>query len=599
MRFVKEGIQHLQASKFHRAPRSRPPTNDNRSAIERIAPHPHLSHSDSDISGDQAHTVQSPEDNDRAQFLGILPDPYTLAAQLNYVNWLDFKYHKDYPSQATHVIDVLMGEPIQFSVNSGSANQLKVRMMARQMEADTRRERPQDRTQYLATMSQRPLPERIRINSIPLLSVLSDLMSSSLEGVEEHMGQSLIILRPFKILAQYEVEIRKRYEELKYLQQNSTEDLPSLAETGLQASNPDAVPNTREDKDTRDCPGIQEAQIPKTLVDTYQPSGPRQDDRQSHHGIQYNDDTIATQHLSCLIKFIDTEIQGARKRIQALEAEATQKLFFWDLWYLFKAGDEVLYQQAGRSRYTERDREVQEVQLIEQVYRVVKIETHGHRDLPPASALRRWSGSGNTQEMILKCIRIDFDGKSLGPVEADITIEGFEGQKSITSLAAYPLRFARPHDLRRQCVSKGEMFLDIVNIKHMNYMGLTLGTRDEVDGQVVIDFDEAFSKHSEWTPRVKNLLEDPPEVTYARIPCTGSCCAGDWVHEDYLIDRDRVNDYMEHLMPHNRGDPPSLAIHPWSLAELKSNRALITEAELVIMSRRVFGFLLHSRKWGE
>ncbi|KAK5657447.1 hypothetical protein OQA88_3019 [Cercophora sp. LCS_1] len=108
----------------------------------------------------------------------------------------------------------------------------------------------------------------------------------------------------------------------------------------------------------------------------------------------------------------------------------------------------------------------------------------------------------------LHCVYIDFDGKCIGPVSRLFEITRFDGECDITSLGVYALCYAGGA-LRQRLIVRGRMFLEVAGVKHMHYKGLTLDMRDEVDSQVVIDFEEAFVAHgnSEWRPQVKQLID--------------------------------------------------------------------------------------------
>ncbi|KAK7740449.1 hypothetical protein SLS53_005290 [Cytospora paraplurivora] len=152
----------------------------------------------------------------------------------------------------------------------------------------------------------------------------------------------------------------------------------------------------------------------------------------------------------------------------------------------------------------------------------------------------------------------------------------------------------------------------------MYYAGPTLGIRDEVESQVVIDFDTAFSvddeKQQAWKPHLDILLGTPiskdpnqreDDDDDGDLDCRAACCTGDYVYNDTDIDDKQMRDYINGLLPNADGpnEQPSIAIIPRPLAELKSGPGKIYDAisddERVIMSYRVFGFVLRSREWGK
>lgn len=515
-----------------------------------------------------------------------LPEPHLLQAQLNHVGWSQFKYQKDHPDQATHVIDVLIEEPgVSSSEYAPSGNQW-LQIMAQHMKADTHNIRAADPHQFLATRGQRPLPERIRINSISIIAVLSAIM-----GFHTDLDKPFVIPRPFKSLTYHENDIRERLQQLEAECHESYGRLSHDRDIAL-ASDQSAI----EDGQIR-FRGSKDKNVVEDTVDgsgeNYEVPPPPHAKQSSSiepqpsdgNEVSHTHGVAVLQHLRCLLEFIEAEIHSTMERFQAFGKGVSPKAFFSDLWYLFHPGDDLIRQKG------------------QQACRIISIQTLGHYSAPPKLQGRQWSmwsksETNNAEAIILNIVYIDFDGSSVGPVQEEVTIYRYDGQKSVYSLSVYPLRLAQTPDLRLQLVSKGKMFVDFINMKHMIYTGLTLDTRDDIDGEVMIDFEEALSVQEEWMTRIDNVLESPPKHQ-RQAECAAECCNGDFIDEDFRVDQNRNEDYMSRLIPRSRDQPPPMSIYPWTVAEVKNNKGLITEGEFLIMSRRTLGFILHSRKWGE
>jgi hypothetical protein len=323
--------------------------------------------------------------------------------------------------------------------------------------------------------------------------------------------------------------------------------------------------------------------------------------------------TIALDHLKCLLNFMDSNISAKQAY---LNSPNCSKVFFSDLWYLFRPGVVVI----GRDG--------------KQAYRVINVTSARHRVVP---SWQTWFwNSGDKKKKApfsTTCVYIDFDGKNLGPVSKTFDFKRFDGEMDVTSLPVYPLRF---HPLRRtdfsdtewkefellppekrymhQLISRGAKFLEVVGVKAMYYAGPTLGIRDDVESQVVIDFETAFSvddkKQQEWKPNLEVLLgnpvpEDQEDDREDDIGCTSECCRYEYVHDDTYVDLKAREAYVNGLLPKTGGlnEQPSVAIIPQPLGELRNgpgkNDYSISDDERVIMSYRVFGFVLRSRQWGK
>ncbi|GJC94819.1 AAA family ATPase [Colletotrichum higginsianum] len=306
----------------------------------------------------------------------------------------------------------------------------------------------------------------------------------------------------------------------------------------------------------------------------------------------------ALLHLRCLIQFIDTEIEPKRNYINSSQCTL---IHFHDLWYLFKPGDKVISQEE------------------KQVYVVLAVQTPYHKVEEP---WERWNrprvvaknpdsdsdggndeNEGDDNPFILSCAYIDFDGKAFGPVAKKFNISPFGELKSIKSLPVYPLRYAREPQARQNIALRGQMLLDVAKFKAMYYVGATLDNRDEIDSQVVIDFNEALAdedRRKAWEPKIA-----PPSTSmrYAgethNKPCLGLCCVEQSVHLGYFVDLEMTENYVKTLIPANSLQSPSLLMSPRSLEDTLESRRELTETEFLVMTYRVFGFVLRSRKWAQ
>ncbi|KAF7956546.1 hypothetical protein EAE96_003881 [Botrytis aclada] len=137
----------------------------------------------------------------------------------------------------------------------------------------------------------------------------------------------------------------------------------------------------------------------------------------------------------------------------------------------------------------------------------------------------------------------------------------------------------------------------------MHFAGLTLDTRDEVDSQVIIDFEEALLQHEDWIPCIENLADLAPRPEAKReveayITCYSGCCRNEECHDDSYAERNRKEEFIESQHSAVRWGNSSLVIVPRSLKEAQDNN-LPSQDELLIMTYRVFGFILRSRKWAK
>ncbi|KAF5494460.1 hypothetical protein CGCS363_v009071 [Colletotrichum siamense] len=182
-----------------------------------------------------------------------------------------------------------------------------------------------------------------------------------------------------------------------------------------------------------------------------------------------------------------------------------------------------------------------------QAFVVLRVEVPAHKIEEPWG---RWSkrlnedseeqATKDRSNFTLHCASIDFDGKNFGPVSKAFIISPFGDLKPVVSLPIYPVRF-KGQETRQNLIRRGRLLLEVADFKAMYYTGATLDKGD--DSQVM------------------------------------------------------TTDYIESLVPDPGGR--SLILSPRSLEETIGSTDELTETELLIMTYRVFGFVLRSRKWAQ
>ncbi|KAI0387116.1 hypothetical protein F5Y04DRAFT_243037 [Hypomontagnella monticulosa] len=524
-------------------------------------------------------------------------------SELTRAPWAHFKSLLGLKGDLSAAIDVLIGEPIiEYDFSHYKRWSPAHNRKAKTTQTQEKRSGPKlDSTPEGGLM-----PERIRINSRYLLRILSGL-----QGIAgELYGTPIILLRPFRILAYYNHVIRDRCNKLEKRLENRLKNRHSDGDTSNSTSEPalESVGVGGTIKDVSEEGPIDFNLLPKGEVG--KENRVQEEEEETKDGFEGLDDTktaVAIEHLKCLIGFMDNDMQN---RISHLESNRCQKVAFSDLWYLFQPGDLVIGNDG------------------KQAYRILSMRSVEHKVIDPWS---RWYARSEVKEeealIAIKCVYIDFDGKRLGPVSKTFRIPRFEREKAVTSLEIYPLRF---HPFRKDniavtpaaadgtadtiqgfkkyLIERGGMFLKVAAIRltaiqPMYYAGPALQTQDEIESQVVVDFEAALGieEHIEkhWKPELETLIgsENSDEISSQQKACNASCCVDEAVHDDSYVEGVRNKEFMGQLLPKTREGMPSVVILP---RPLDSNlEAELTDDDLAIMSYRVFGFVLRNRKWAQ
>ncbi|KAL7941801.1 hypothetical protein V8C42DRAFT_333749 [Trichoderma barbatum] len=578
---------------------------------------------------DKAKDARKPEANENSQ--QIFAEP-----KHNRLSWSAFKDMESAVEEKSYAIDILVGDPVidddvrDYRRWYGYSGQ-------RSRKAEIARDRKVHETNE---NGQAALPERIRIHSTILRHILANILASNAgESLTNNGYPSIVFVRPFKAifycraaLLDWYTALEKKLEEEKNKPAISegiaTDGKPDVDESGNDSSPVKAgdsaaehpsseesavakLEKPTEDKSEDGAKTEAKAEEGKTEGEKEEEEGDEEADEDSKLD-NFTKSPAALEHLRCLLDFIDSDIST---RLAYLQSPQCRKVYFSDLWLLFRPGMEVIGSDG------------------KQAYRVISVTSAKHRVAAP---WERWYNSiaddkRKTSPFNITCIYIDFDGKNIGPVTKIFDFKRFDGEKEVTLLEVYPLHLhpVKQSDFddslwpeveplppsqryRQKLIRRGAMFLEVAAVKHMYYAGPTLEVRDDVEGQVVIDFETAFSVEDEtqkqWKPALQTLIGNPSvdedDETSADVRCRGRCCEGDVVYDDTHIDEHQKSEYVNSLLPKmtSLNEQPSVAIFPRSLKEMRAgpeSAPYVSDDELVIMSYRVFGFVLRNRKWAK
>lgn len=540
--------------------------------------------------------------------------------QLNSVGWSIFRLRRALPLQYSFVIDILVEEPklssdveLRGRVKTGKKDKkihktdANLRMTVAN-DTKSKDNAAQSFRQSTSWTEQNPLPERIRINSKQIMKALSSIHGSSL-CPDEDESSSIVLLRPFRILDAYDKDIRRV--------------CSTSGEGSILADSETSVP-VREHAKHRPKSEIATDEEPVRQLPEASERTPAAEENES--SISEEPQTVLIEHLNCLREFMDKYIA---RRLAFLNSVSCSKIFFSDVWHLFQPGETVI--SAGGK----------------QAYRVVSLKSKRHKGSDRWAAFwnrqnERRSASPDSSDQLgddiraditIKCVSIHFDGKVFGPVLQMFHINKWDGEKEVTYLDVYPIRFYVSKELhklsltstaktvasvteqdladgmkvlRQRLIDRGRVFLDVAAVKQMYYSGLAVDTRDEIESQVMVDFEEALAheKRRDWTPAITRLVGTDwnSKTDDANEGCTAECCWQENVHDDAYVETNNTEKFIDDMMAEIKDAPhklPSAIIFPRTLQETKTDSNALTDEELMVMSYNVFGFVLRDRTWGE
>ena len=185
----------------------------------------------------------------------------------------------------------------------------------------------------------------------------------------------------------------------------------------------------------------------------------------------------AKVQLKLLSQMIQEHLSPIVSLRESLLSNSKLTIHFRDLWLLFQPGELVVSAkspvQAYRVIHVSGGRPLMTNAITEKS----DSESHTKYESVEHKGFRQKS---KISPFAIDCIRYDFDGERFGPVQQNISIEEYEGERPITMLAVWPLRFSEdPKSLRQALVQRGRRFSEFQTFQHRRYEGLSLDEPQE------------------------------------------------------------------------------------------------------------------------
>ncbi|KAF1973001.1 hypothetical protein BU23DRAFT_599204 [Bimuria novae-zelandiae CBS 107.79] len=486
----------------------------------------------------------------------VSTDPETAKLDVAWSEWYPFQSQTYADGKSAPVVNILIGEP-PLDENVGT-NQYWFGASSRRLKKDLAH--PSSQISPVSTdPSSTQIPERIRIHSDALLRIFATILNTEARPLLGLKDMTAVFLRPYKALFYREQALR---DWCKALERKFKKWVPPGAHPNAFA--PTSVSSTEHDTEPAHTKALidsdgsgNDTALPlsgsitehslgngSSIIAASDRAFESENEDDAFEGDDKTHDltrsATALSHLQCLLRFLDVSVVAKRNY---LNDPKCRKVFFSDLWHVFRPGVEII-------------------------------------------------GSDDKQacKVIGTTVTVPSTGSSLagnaGPVSKRFDFDRFDGQRDITSLEVYLLRFhplkrgevnhARWEDLknlteteryRQELILRGAQFLEVSGGKHMYYAGMTLDAKDEVESPVVIDFETTFTMHDKppkkidprnqyppppvsnddemdndkdpaeeiWKPKLGSLIGMAEPPTLGGTDCNGECCREEFVHDDQYV----------------------------------------------------------------
>ena len=456
-----------------------------------------------------------------------------------------------------------------------------------------------------AESTRKQMPERIRINSQPVLAILADISS------EKWSSEPKVMLRPYKFLVAYEEEIRQRLEVLRKLWSHR----PKPEDVTVSAS---AI-TTYEPETLDDDPGLYESGFYQgQSSDTSSSLG---HERRAQRRLDLTTTYDAFQDLTCLIGFMDEDLFPVVSRY--VPSSTYPKIYFLDLWYLYQPGDWVVLDERRGRRFSpdagpEDERQPSQPRNLGEraatIWRV--LETAGGRPKlsPPHKSEQNRSPLNEVNPLCVRCYRIDYDGDHFGPIWVDFDFQPWEGEKLIEQLEVVPLRLIKDaKEKRERYINRGKYFKEMTTPRHMIYSGplvnfhpsglvfehVSPGQRD-VYGSVIVDFKETARMNPKMVMKlgwsdIQNSDDDLTMTENYPLYVWDDRKGGRWKESiDEIYEDSHIDAYLKHK--HFRRDP-FLTRFDNLLQGDQMDGSEFGDDEYALLPNRVCAYILQRRRF--
>lgn len=524
-------------------------------------------------------------------------DPSRAAIQptLNPLYWEEFQ---EVPSEKNlYPIEVLVGEPVPVvGVRKHSQKHTRMHRVSKdddvtEQSKDFHRTKKgdNDALHELHRIKGHSLPERIRLPIFTSQYLMKQILGPQSTIPHGYSRHGITMLRPYKPLLTSDKRVRSRLLELRHL----IDTYEDLHRSKADASNEESDSSTDPESG---CPLSFDA-VNEILDDCEMTCC-------SHCTQALRDEVQTTKMardiLQCLLDFVDQFLVPVHESFRKRD-HSRMSVSFSHLWHMFKAGDHLLMNQSIDPKHDH--------PWHSTLWRVLQVR--GGR----AQICRRYlhppplppGPNGQSPPMVISPVNgvvpfvidayyIDFDGRRLIPVRRRFTIQPYEGERDIRKLDVYPVEYASDWQASmKSLAARGRKFVDSIYtsaVTHVEYRGVDLKTKDELDEQMIVDM-EYYWRHEETQHLPYYFAPEALDTCETAHYCTpndweqGYCGRNtDVIVSDNYVEEEYMDEHVE-----GRG-------HVLQFTTRFENKKNFEEDDLAICSHRLFGWCLRSRKWG-
>jgi len=334
-----------------------------------------------------------------------------------------------------------------------------------------------------------------------------------------------------------------------------------------------------------------------------------------------DDSPEALAELRCYVEFMEQDVMRLYRQFENLDGSHKDraKVRFCDLWFLFRTGEHV-FRPMGNGA----DKETNNGNLGQRSWRVYGTQVSWSKQRISPNKDHRYTRDedGHRDKFALHCYYIDFTGTEFCVVTDTFEIEPYDGYRPIKSLIAYPWRFGpNPAETERLYKSLGRKYLKYIEARHASYdwWTLTVTPKGEqsvdvdgksplqrpeyINGEVIVDFVEAFQTCPKWkpTPSILKAEESSPLTIVDEIPIHW-WSVSDGVKtltemDEFIVIRSGVTTWERNKYVMETDDLLVKIREKDKSTDLLTAEDLDPASDLLLLPSRLFAYALRERKF--
>ena len=355
--------------------------------------------------------------------------------------------------------------------------------------------------------------QRVRINS----RVVMLLLGKFTDAGEAWEGKPRTFIRPFRYLIHFQDRMEEELAKIKERFAAVTQAATTSAEGSVGKDvNEDSAPDT---KGTNGKAAGGDEQSSNMIEIELPTADERRKEMEAKELDAFYSSESALNEMQCYVNFVREHILPFLRLFEPDLANLPKKIRYIDLWNAIRPGD-VLYVPHTSNDGTRDLARLQRANATHTFYRVYQLWM-------PTMALNNNEKASmtctclacreRTCHLTAKCYYLDFDGDRYGAREHEFILRYYEGEKDITDLPFYPVRFMKDKDIYEQAKLDGEEYFKHVSRRYGFYSGWTLlrgpsgeiltdskgeevKNPEHIESDVLVDFKEAFNAAPNWQP---------------------------------------------------------------------------------------------------